>query len=89
MIAYPQKNDGAKCQECHTQDVQERLATFASMGGYREVVETIPYTPVNMDVEGFPDLHEPNPIIERLPWAVGAFVIFGLWLALVLLTQKS
>ena len=89
LIAYPQKDDGAKCQECHTQDAQKRLATFASLGGYQKVVETIPYTPVNTVTEAFPDLHEPNPIIARLPWVVGAFVTFGLWLALVFWTQKS
>lgn len=88
LIPYPQKDDGAKCQECHTQDAQERLATFASMGGYKEIVETVPYMSIHVVAEGFPDLHEPNPIIERLPWVVGAFVIFGLWLVLVLGTQK-
>ena len=88
LIAYPQKDDGAKCQECHTQDSQERLATFAAMGGYKEVVEVIPYTSVNTVTMGFPELHEPNPITESLPWIVGAFVAFGLWLGLVLWSQK-
>ena len=89
LIAYPQKDDGAKCQECHTQDAQTRLATFASMGGYKEVVEAIPYTPDNIVEVGFPELHEATPAVEKLPFILGAFVLFGLWLTLVLWSQQS
>ena len=86
LIAYPQKDNGAKCQECHTQDAQGRLAAFASIGGYKDVVEVAPYIPDNGVAAGFPELHEPT--VENLPFIGGAFVLFGLWLTLVLWPQK-
>jgi hypothetical protein len=84
LIAYPQKDDGAKCQQCHTQDAQVRLAKFASLGGYKTVIEAGPYTPSITASSGFPDIPEVNPIVENWPWLAGAFVLFGLWLRLVL-----
>ena len=88
LIVYPQKDNGAKCLECHTQDAQERLVTFASMAGYKPVVEVTPYIPVNTITVEFPDMDEPTPVIESLPWIVGAFIAFGLWLGLVFWSQK-
>ena len=89
LIAYPQKDDGAKCKECHIQDAQARLATFASIGGYKEVIEPIPYTPDNIVEVGFPELHEASPTVENLPFIIGVLVLFGLWLTLVLWSQQS
>lgn len=89
LIAYPQKDNGAKCQECHVHDSQERLEKFASMGGYKPVIEVSAYTPVSAAVTGSPEISEPNQIVETLPWVVGAIVIFGLWLALVLLSPQK
>lgn len=84
LIASPQKENGTRCQECHTQDAQDRLATFASKGGYKEVIEVISYAPTNKITVGFPELHEPNPIVEGLPWIAGGLLLFSLWLILVL-----
>ena len=84
LIAYPQKDNGAKCQQCHTQDAPARLAKFASLGGYKTVIEASPYTPSSPLVAGFPDVSEPNQVLENLPWLVGALVLFGIWLMLVL-----
>lgn len=89
LIAYPQKDDGAKCKECHIQDAQARLATFASLGGYKDVIEVTPYTPNNIVGVNFPEIHETTPTVKSLPYILGAFVLFGLWLTLVLWSQQS
>jgi hypothetical protein len=78
LIAHPQKDDGAKCQECHIEDTQSRLATFSSLGGYKPVIEA-----------GFPEISEPDLIVEKLQWLTGAFVLFGFWLALVLFSPQK
>jgi cytochrome c553 len=80
LVAYPQKDNGAKCEECHAQDVEARLAKFASLGGYGEVVEVSVYTPHDVANKAFP---ESNPAVEKTPWSVGAFIFFGLWLVLI------
>lgn len=89
LIAYPQKDDGAKCQECHAEDSNARLVTFASMGGYKLVVEAALMTPVSPVAAGFPEIPESNQIVEYLPWVAVAVVIFGLWLALVLISPQK
>jgi hypothetical protein len=89
LIAYPQKDDGAKCEQCHTQDAQARLATFASLGGFKKVIEAHPYTPSIVVVRAFPDVPEENPFLGKLPWFVGTLVLFGLWLALVFLSPQK
>ena len=90
LIAHPQKDDGANCQQCHPEDTQERLATFASLGGFKPVIEVASYyTPSGTVVAGFPETSESNLIIENLPWLGGAFVFFGLWLALVFLSPQK
>ena len=89
LIAYPQKDNGAKCQECHTQDAQARLATFASLAGYKPVIEAAPYTPDSTAATGFPETSEPNQFVENLPWVIGAVVFFGLWLTLVLFSPQK
>jgi hypothetical protein len=78
--AYPQKDNGAKCEECHTQDVEARLAKFASMGGYGEVMKASLYTPYAVTNKAFP---ESSSAVEKTPWFVGAFIFFGLWLVLI------
>ena len=87
LIAHPQKDNGAKCQECHTpQDTGTRLAKFASVGGFDTVMEASVYTPSVEVAAGFPEIPEANPLIENWPSLAGAFVLFGLWLALVLVS---
>jgi hypothetical protein len=84
LIAHPQKDDGAKCQECHVQDAQEHLATFASLGGLKTVLVAEPYTPSITAPSSLHDATEANPIVENWPWSVGTLVVFGLWILLVL-----
>lgn len=83
LIAHPQQNAGEKCQQCH-QDSEERLATFAKLGGYKTMPETKPYTPSIAAKAGFPQVTETNPLSEKLPWMIGGCLFFGLWLVLVL-----
>jgi hypothetical protein len=89
LIAHPQKDDGAKCQQCHPDDTQERLATFASLGGYKPIIEAVSYVPPSTVVAGFPEITEPNHIVENLPWLAGAIIIFGFWLVLILLSPQK
>lgn len=89
LVAYPQKDDGAKCQQCHLQDSQARLEKFASLGGYKPVNEAVPFTPASAATAGFPELSESKPIAENLPWVASAIVFFGLWLALVLFSPQK
>jgi hypothetical protein len=84
LVAFPQKDNGQKCRQCHTQDAQARLDKFASLAGYKPVIEAQPYTPVKETTRGFPAVSETNAFIKNLPWVAGAFVLFGLWLALVM-----
>lgn len=84
MLRHPQENNGAKCQECHAVDTQNRIDVFAvRRGGYTPVISDVAYTPVQAVETGFPETARPN-MAEKLPWMAGAVVIFGLWLALVL-----
>lgn len=91
LALHPQENDGAKCQQCHAEDAQTRLATFASLsGGYKAVIEPVAYTPKAEEASGFPVAPVENQLIKNWAWLVGAIVLFGLWLALVFLSpQKS
>jgi hypothetical protein len=83
LVAHPQENNGEKCQECHTAQIaQERLAVFASQGGFSAVRTADVYTPAVEVAAGFPDVQETT----KLPWMPGAFVVFGFWLTLVLFT---
>lgn len=84
LITHPQKDNGAKCLECHVQDAQERIATFASLGGFKPFLIAEPYTPSVTAPSGFHDATEANPIVDNWPWLAGALVVFGLWLLLVM-----
>lgn len=84
LIAHPQQNNGEKCLECHPQDSQERLVTFAQLGGYKTMPEAKAYTPSIAAKAGFPQVIEVNPLSAKLPWVIGGCLAFGLWLALVL-----
>lgn len=84
LIAHPQQNNGEKCLQCHPQDSQERLATFAQLGGYKTMPETQVYTPSIAAKAGFPQVTEANPLSEKLPWVIGGVFFFGFWLILVL-----
>jgi hypothetical protein len=82
MLPHPQENNGAKCLECHEQaDLQNRLTSFDTNGGFDEVIYAEAYTPSSKANSGFPEAAE--PMIEW-KWAIGASVLFGLWLLLVL-----
>ena len=88
LLAHPQSDDGAKCQECHAEDTQARLATFAAQGGYKVVIESEPYTPSSAAEVGFPETSEAT-LMEKLPWLAGGVILFGFWLALVLLSPQK
>lgn len=90
LLVRPQENNGAKCQECHSpEETQARLAKFASEQGFDVVVKARPYTPSVPLQSGFPDLPQANPLSETWPWLAGAFVLFGVWLALVLFSPMK
>ncbi len=89
LIAHPQRNNGEKCLECHPQDFQARLTKFDSIGGYKPAAEVAPYTPSETISAGPPTISEPNQALEKLPWAVGGVVFFGLWLMLVLFSPQK
>lgn len=90
LIAHPQKDNGAKCQECHSpEETQVRLEKFASLAGLDEVVETGSYVPLAEVSTGAPTVVSPEPFFENWPWLVFAAVLFGLWLALVLFSPTK
>jgi hypothetical protein len=89
LIVHPQKDSGAICQQCHLQDADIRLATFASLGGYKTVVESEPYTPTVDAMGVFPDVPEENQLVENWPWLAGAFILLGFWLMLVFLSPQK
>jgi hypothetical protein len=89
LIAHPQENDGAQCKQCHAEDFQARIDTFAiESGGFAEVIEPVAYTPAQPAETGFPAT-EPPGISAKLPWVAGAVVLFGFWLALVLFSPHK
>jgi nitrate/TMAO reductase-like tetraheme cytochrome c subunit len=88
MLRHPQENNGAKCRQCHAEDVDARLDTFDSKVGFEKVIEPIAYTPVQPTALGFPETAQPG-IAEKLPWVAGGVALFGFWLALVLLSPKK
>ncbi|MFZ5880805.1 MAG: hypothetical protein ACOY0R_15670 [Chloroflexota bacterium] len=89
LLAHPQENNGAKCLECHTpEEARLRLAEFASREGFDVVIRAEPYTP-SAELSGeFPDLPQANPLGATWPWLAGGVVLFGVWLALVLLSPS-
>ena len=85
LVIHPQEDNGKKWQECHTAQVtKERLAIFASEGGFNTVIKAEEYTPPSKLANDFPDLQNVDPLLEKIPWFAGAFVFFGFWLMLVL-----
>ena len=85
LVMHPQENDGEKCLECHTaEDAQIRLAKFESIQGFDSVIHAERYIPSQPVKTGFSELAEPNPLRENLGWLAFAFLMFGVWLALVL-----
>ncbi len=84
LIAHPQQDNGQKCSQCHPQEVQARLDTFASLAGYKPVIKASSYIPAAETTSSFPTVSEPHPLSHSLPWVAGALVLFGIWLALVL-----
>ena len=86
LIIHPQMDEGAICQDCHLQDTQARLDTFISQGGYGTVIEAVSYT-ANSTISG--DVPKLVEIAEKLSWAVGAVVVFGLWLVLCFLSPQK
>lgn len=89
LIVHPQENDGAKCRECHTDDAQVRVDAFASAnGGFATVIKAEPYVPSEEAAGGFPSRQEESTLVKNWGWAAGAIVLFGFWLALVLLSPQ-
>ncbi len=90
LIAHPQENNGAKCQECHApQEAQTRLLKFASQGGFKTVIEAEAYVPAVEAARGFPDSPKTSPLLATWPWLAGALVLFGLWLILVIISPQK
>lgn len=88
MLRHPHENDGAKCKQCHIEEVDARLDTFDDKGGFEKVIKPIAYTPVQTAELGFPETAE-SGVAEKLPWVIGSVVLFGFWLALVLLSPRK
>lgn len=85
LILHPQENDGAKCRECHTeQDAQARLTQFAAADKFDTVIRPEAYTPRQPVELGLTQQEKINPLISNGRFVIGALVVFGLWLALVL-----
>lgn len=89
LIAHPQQDNGQKCNQCHPQDTQARLDTFAYLAGYKPVIQASPYIPVAEATSGFPTVSETHPFSKSLPWLAGAITLFGIWLALVLFSPRK
>ena len=89
LIPHPQHDNGQKCNQCHPQDAQARLDTFASVAGYKPVIQASPYTPTAEATSGFPAVSENHPFFQSLRWLAGAIVLFGLWLTLVLFSPRK
>ncbi len=85
LLARPQENDGAKCRECHTpQEARDRMTTFAlQSGGFGTVLQEPAYISSVRPSSEFPEVPQESGV---WPWLAGAAVLFGLWLALVLLS---
>jgi hypothetical protein len=88
LLRHPQENDGAKCKQCHTEDFKQRLDTFDAKVGFDPAVETVAYVPAHTVETGFPET-EPQELADKRPWAAGAIVLFGFWLALVVFSPKK
>ena len=84
LIVYPQQDNGQKCVQCHPQDAQAHLDTFASLAGYKSVIQASTYTVAAESAKGFPAVSEYQSLSQKLPWLAGAIILFGVWLALVL-----
>jgi hypothetical protein len=89
LVLHPQKDDGAKCQQCHIEDTQERLATFKFMGGYKPVIVAVSQQGSDSTLLGFQADGLADDIGEKLPVLVGGLVLFGLWLVLVLSSPQK
>ena len=89
LVTHPQKDDGAKCQQCHTEDFQARLDTFASLGGFKTVIKAEPYIPATEAVGEYPGVPGENQLVHNWGWLAGAIVLFGFWLVLVFLSPQK
>lgn len=90
MILHPQNNEGAKCQECHAADAPAMIDSFAAgSGGFATVIKAEAYVPSAEAESGFPSTTEESQFVKNGVWAAGAVVLFGFWLALVLLSPQK
>lgn len=89
LVAHPQKNNGEKCLGCHSQDSQQRLATFAKLGGYKTIHAAEPYVPAVAVDTAFPVVAETTALAENWPWAAFGVAAFGFWLLLVLISPAK
>lgn len=90
LLAHPQENGGAKCLECHTPEVTEsRLAEMASTVGFDTVIKADDYEPAAPAARVSTDLAQVSPLREKIIWSIGATLLFGLWLLLVLTSPSK
>lgn len=89
LLVHPQENDGAKCLECHTpEESQALMVKFEANQGFDTVIRPEPYTPSPFVKTGFPATAEVNPIIENLGWLAFGTLMFGVWLMLVVRSNR-
>jgi len=90
LVLHPQENDGAKCKDCHTEQVtQAGLIKFEADHGYATVIQAEAYTPIADTVLGAPDVEETNPITENSHWLIVFAALSGVLLALVILSPTK
>jgi len=89
MLIHPQDNNGQKCQACHPDDTEARLASYESTSGYQKVIKAEPYEPAMQVVSGMQSTPRENEFLQNLPWLIGSIVVFGLWLVLVFLSPQK
>jgi len=90
LIVHPQENNGAKCQECHGDDAQARIDSFAAgSGGFATTIKAEIYSPSAEVTSGFSVMPEENQLINNWGWVAGAIVFFGFWLALIFLSPQK
>jgi hypothetical protein len=85
MVARPVKDDSTVCQDCHPEDHQARIETFASIGGISPMASVIPtecYAEplVAANVDAVPAILRQEPIE---PWRVAGLVLVLLALAVL------
>ncbi len=90
LVAHPQRDNGAKCEECHTpQDAQARLLKFEAADSFDVVINPDAYIPSAEADTAFPSVSAAEDEFKNWLWLVGAFVLFGAWLVLALFSPSK